>query len=133
MKHNLENDLGKLTKEKDALDQSIALVRIVSSMLEAKRREDFWLRIILILSILVNLLIACVFIEYESQFTTVTTTTTETTIEQDTGEGSGNNVYQAGENATYTQGVTEGVLTDAEADHTGENNSSSQPGAENFQ
>ena len=30
-------------------------------------------------------------------------TTTET-IEQDTGEGNGNNVYQAGENAQYTEG-----------------------------
>ena len=32
-----------------------------------------------------------------------TTTTTTTTVEQDTGEGSGNNVYQAGEDSTYTQ------------------------------
>lgn len=33
-----------------------------------------------------------------------TTTTTETTtIEQDTGEGSGNNVFQSGENSSYTQ------------------------------
>ena len=32
-----------------------------------------------------------------------TTTTTTTTVEQDTGEGSGNNVFQAGENSSYTQ------------------------------
>lgn len=32
-----------------------------------------------------------------------TTTTTTTTVEQDTGEGSGNNVFQSGENSTYTQ------------------------------
>lgn len=32
-----------------------------------------------------------------------TTTTTTTTVEQDTGEGSGNNVFQAGENSNYTQ------------------------------
>ena len=34
-----------------------------------------------------------------------TTTTTEetTTVTQDTGEGSGNNVFQAGENSQYTQ------------------------------
>lgn len=31
-------------------------------------------------------------------------TTTTTTITQDTGEGSGNNVYQAGENAVYEEG-----------------------------
>lgn len=34
---------------------------------------------------------------------TTTTTETTTTVEQDTGEGSGNNVFQAGENSTYTQ------------------------------
>ena len=32
-----------------------------------------------------------------------TTTTETTTIEQGTGEGSGNNVYQAGDNSNYTQ------------------------------
>lgn len=32
-----------------------------------------------------------------------TTTATTTTVEQDTGEGSGNNVFQAGENSSYTQ------------------------------
>ena len=32
-----------------------------------------------------------------------TTTTTTTSVEQDTGEGSGNNIYQAGENSSYTQ------------------------------
>ena len=35
--------------------------------------------------------------------TTTTTEETITTITQDTGEGSGNNVYQAGESSTYTQ------------------------------
>lgn len=34
----------------------------------------------------------------------IDTTTTTETITQDTGEGSGNNVSQAGENATYEQG-----------------------------
>ena len=34
----------------------------------------------------------------------VTTETTTTTIEQDTGEGNGNNVYQSGESATYNEG-----------------------------
>lgn len=56
------NDLDTLKTEDDALDQSIALNRIVMSMLESKRREDFWLRIILILSILINLVICIVFV-----------------------------------------------------------------------
>lgn len=79
--------LDTLRKEKDALDQSVALNRIVMTMLESKRREDFWLRIILIISLLANIAIAGIFTWYESGWTTTTTTTTVT---QDTGEGSGN-------------------------------------------
>ena len=104
--------LDTLRKEKDALDQSVALNRIVMTMLESKRREDFWLRIILIISLLANIAIAGIFTWYESGWTTTTTTTTVT---QDTGEGSGNNVYQAGENANYIQGNSEEVTPNGEA------------------
>lgn len=47
------------------------------------------------------------FFEYESQFeyeVEKEVTTTTTTVSQDTGEGEGNNVYQAGEYATYNEG-----------------------------
>lgn len=37
----------------------------------------------------------------------VTSETTTTTVNQDTGEGEGNNVYQAGEFATYDEGGAE--------------------------
>ena len=94
-------DLNEM-KEQEALDQSLALNHIVLDMLESKKREDLWLRVILIISILANILISCIFLGYESQFTTETTTTT-TTVSQDTGEGNGNNVYQSGENAQYSQ------------------------------
>jgi hypothetical protein len=77
--------------EEDALDQSIALNHIVMTMLESKRREDFWLRLILIISILVNLVICTIFVQYEKHMTTTEMVTT--TVEQDTGEGSGNNVF----------------------------------------
>lgn len=107
------DDLESLRESDDALDQSIALNRIVMTMLESKRREDTWLRVLLIISLLVNVVIACIFIGYESQFTT-TTTTEAVTIEQDTGEGSGNNVYQGGEYAQYIQGE-EGVTPYGEA------------------
>lgn len=100
-------DLNEL-KEKEALDQSVALNRIVLNMLESKRKEDLWLRIVLIISILANIAISCIFIGYESQFTTEKTITT-TTVSQDTGEGEGNNVYQSGEHANYVQGNTEEV------------------------
>lgn len=102
--------LDDLKTEKNALDQSIALNRIVMTMLESKRREDFWLRVILIVSILVNVVITGIFTWYESQWETTTTT-----ITQDTGEGSGNNVYQSGKNASYTQGDSEEVKPDGQA------------------
>lgn len=108
-KRSPAEELNAIRKEGDALDQSIALNRIVMAMLDAKRREDFWLRILLIISLLANIAIAGIFIGYESQMVTTTTT-----IEQDTGEGSGNNVYQSGERASYTQ---EGVNSDGEADN----------------
>lgn len=88
------NELETMRVEKDALDQSLALNRIVMTMLESKKREDFWLRIILIISILANIAIAGIFTLYESQWQY--TDTVSTTVTQDTGEGSGNNVYQAG-------------------------------------
>lgn len=108
-------DLNEM-KEKEALDQSVALNRIVLNMLESKRKEDFWLRIILIISILSNILISCIFVGYESQFTTEKTVTT-TTVTQDTGEGEGNNVYQSGEHANYVQGNTEEVTPDGETNN----------------
>ena len=105
-------ELDALRKEKDALDQSVALNRIVMTMLESKRREDFWLRVILVISLLVNIVIAGIFVVYESQWQYTETITT--TVTQDTGEGSGNNVYQAGENASYIQGNSEEVTPNGE-------------------
>ena len=117
------DELESLRESEDALDQSIALNRIVMTMLESKRREDAWLRILLIISLLVNVVISCIFITYESQFTT-TTTTEEITIEQDTGEGSGNNIYQGGEYAQYIQG--EGVTPNGEANSANSENDSNK-------
>lgn len=113
------DELDSLHEDNNALDQSIALNRIVMTMLESKRREDFWLRIILIVSLLVNVVIAGIFIWYESQWEYTTTTTTVT---QDTGEGSGNNVYQAGENAEYIQGDSKEVTSDGEAGYSYKDN-----------
>ena len=115
MLDNPINDLETLRKEEDALDQSVALNHIVMTMLESKRREDFWLRIILIISILANVLIAAIFVQYEKGMTTTETITT--TVEQDTGEGSGNNVYQSGESANYIQGNSEEVTPNGEANY----------------
>lgn len=106
------NELETMRVEKDALDQSLALNRIVMTMLESKKRENFWLRIILIISILANIAIAGIFTLYESQWQY--TDTVSTTVTQDTGEGSGNSVYQAGENAVYTQGNSQEVTPNGE-------------------
>lgn len=112
------DSLNELREQKDALDQSVALNHIVMAMLESKRREDFWLRIILIISIIINLAIACVFVQYEKGIvTTETVTTTTTEVDQNTGEGSGNNVYQAGEYANYIQGNSEEVTPNGETDN----------------
>lgn len=114
MLDNPINDLETLRKEEDALDQSVALNHIVMTMLESKRREDFWLRIILIISILANVVIAAIFVQYEKD---MVTTETITTVEQDTGEGSGNNVYQSGKNANYIQGNSEEVTPNGETNY----------------
>lgn len=114
MLDNPINDLETLRKEEDALDQSVALNHIVMTMLESKRREDFWLRIILIISILANVVIATIFVQYEKD---MVTTETITTVEQDTGEVSGNNVYQSGESANYIQGNSEEVTPNGETNY----------------
>ena len=115
-KSSIEEQLDTFKSQEDALDQSVALNHIVMTMLESKRREDFWLRIILIISLLVNVVIAGIFIAYESQFTTTTTTTT--TVDQESGEG-GNNIYQAGEHAKYVEEMYEGVTSDGKANSYG--------------
>lgn len=120
-------ELDALHKEEDALDQSVALNRIVITMLESKRREDFWLRIILIISLLVNIAIAGIFTWYESGWEYNNTTTT--TVTQDTGEGSGNNVYQAGENGETNSDNYKNSNQDTgiQQQEQGRNNDSFQP------
>ena len=95
-------DLNTIRDEKDALDQSIALNRIVMSLLHGQKEANKRLFIALVISLLVNAFTVAGFLWYESQWE-YTTTTETVTIEQDTGEGTGNNVYQAGENASYMQ------------------------------
>lgn len=98
-----EKDLKKLKEEQGALDQSIALNKITMKLLHDRAADCKRLWIALIISILVNLSIVGSFLWYESQWDYTTTTTKTTMVTQDTGEGTGNNVYQSGENATYQQ------------------------------
>ena len=118
-------ELQNLTDEKDALDQSVALNRIVLNVLDESRKSNLLTKIILLISILVNVAICCIFISYENQFTTEKTVTT-TTVVQDTEEGTGNNVYQAGENSTYSQTEYIGDLDNGETSNTDNHSNNTQ-------
>jgi len=87
----------------NALDESLALNKIAIDLLNQKKKDHLRLWIIIIALIIVNLIEVCIFIWYESQMETMETVTTTTTVDQDTGEGTGNNVYQAGEHAQYSE------------------------------
>ena len=96
----MENKDKDFTEQetKAALDESIALNRLVVDLLGQKKRDTVGLWIVILVLILANLAESLLFVWYESQFETVnTTTTTENNIDQSADEG--NNVYQAGEHA----------------------------------
>ena len=112
---DINEQLRQLRGESDALDQSLGLNRILLTLIDNQRRTHKWLCILLIISLLCNVAICCIFVAYESQFTTTTETIT---ITQDTGEGEGNNVYQSGSDAQYIQGDSSGeVTTDGTTDN----------------
>lgn len=114
-KPNLQAELD-LLKSEDALDQSIALNRIVMTLLEQNKRRDRIISILLAISIVINALIVGGFLWYESQFEVFETTTT-TTITQDSGKGNGNNIYQSGDSAQYVQGDVVEEDDDGETDN----------------
>ena len=117
-----------LESEEEINEQSLAMLQIAKDIVRNSRRRDTLLVVLLIISLLVNLAMAAIFVGYESQFTTETVETV--TVEQDTGDGGGNNIYQAGERASYIQGnYVEGIL-DGEAtgnsDQSSDQNQNSQ-------
>ena len=111
---DINEQLRQLKGGSDALDQSLGLNRILLTLIDNQRRTHKWLCLLLVVSLLCNVAICCIFVAYESQFTTTTETIT---ITQDTGEGEGNNVYQSGSDAQYIQGNSSGeVTTDGKTD-----------------
>lgn len=89
--------------EHEALDQSIALNRIVMSMLQQQKESNKRMFIALIVSLLLNACIVGGFLYYESQWQYDTTTT----ITQDVdGESSINNVQgnQYNDQAIHNEG-----------------------------
>ncbi len=95
-------DSLKETTQEEALSQSTALNKIILKLLKDRAAECKRLWVALIISILMNLVIVGGFLWYESQWEYTTTT-----IEQDTGDGSGSNVYQSGDNSTYNDHAPE--------------------------
>lgn len=100
----MDEEIKNLKKEKGSLDQSIALNRITMTLLEDRAKDCKRLWIALVISILINLAIVGIFLWRESQWDYTEDITTTTTVEQDAGEGEGNNIYQSGEQATYNEG-----------------------------
>ena len=111
----MEIDTEQLKLEKDALDQSLALNKVVVSLLEERKKEmrHIWMVLLTICIIFAIAISVFAYFNYTDkqmlmeyldtiEYTT-TETTTETTITQDTGEGSGNNVYQAGSDVVYNE------------------------------
>ncbi len=96
----------KETTQEEALSQSTALNKIILKLLKDRAAECKRLWVALIISILVNLVIVGGFLWYESLWDyAVTTETVE--VDQDTGDGSGSNIYQSGDNSTYNDHAPE--------------------------
>ena len=107
MKHTEQvvDQISKLKEEEDALDQSIALNKIVMNLLKTKAQENKRLWIALILSILVNLVIVGGFLWYESQWEYFTETTSTEVVQDTAGEGS--NLLQVGDGSRMVFGLEE--------------------------
>lgn len=113
---SINDQLRGMKKNPDALDQSIGLNRILLTLIDNQKRTQRWMCILLVVSLLCNVAISAIFVAYESQFITTETSTEMVTVNQDSGEGDSNNVYQSGENAQYVQGNLEEVNTNGETD-----------------
>lgn len=120
---NITEALGKIKEEEDALDQSVALNRIVIQLLKTKAQETKRLWVALVISILMNLCIVGGFLWYESQWEYTTTTTTEVMQES---EDTGSNLLQVGDNSRMFFGIEEDSV-DGQAISENNNNSDSQP------
>lgn len=122
---NITDTIGRIKEEEDALDQSVALNKIVTQLLKTKAQENKRLWIALVISILVNLLTVAGFLWHESQWE-YTTTSTTTEVVQDS-EDSGSNVLQVGDNSRMFFGLGEDN-TDGQADSEDNNdNQNTQP------
>lgn len=121
---NVTDVLGQIKEEENALDQSVALNKIVMQLLKTRAQECKRLWIALIVSILINLLIVGGFLWYESQWE-YTTTTTNTEVEQDSVED-GLNMLQVGDNSRMVLGLGEDTVNGQTVGEGDNNHSDSQ-------
>jgi hypothetical protein len=97
---------NSIRDEEQALDQSIALNRIVMTMLQHQKENNKRLFIALILSLCLNAAILCGFLWYESQWETETITTTTTQeVEGDSAEINNIEGNQYKDNAVHNEGA----------------------------
>ena len=120
---NITDALGRIKEEENALDQSVALNKIVMQLLKTKAQENKRLWIALVVSILINLCIVGGFLWYESQWEYTTTTTTEVNQES---EDTGSNLLQFGDNSRRFFGLGEDDVNGQTVSEDN-NNSDSQP------
>lgn len=120
---NITDALGRIKEEENALDQSVALNKIVMQLLKTKAQENKRLWIALVVSILINLCIVGGFLWYESQWEYTTTTTTEVNQES---EDTGSNLLQFGDNSRMFFGLGEDDVNGQTVSEDN-NNSDSQP------
>ena len=102
-------NLSEIRDEHDALDQSIALNRIVMALLQHQKDSNKRLFIALVLSLLINVATVAGFLWYESQweYTTTETITTEQQVEGDNTEINNVQGNQYKDNATHNEGGLE--------------------------
>lgn len=107
--------------EKNLIQESVQVARLMNDILSQHERENkrLWMAVVT-LALCVVVMAGCMVwavlnvqnVANEAMLNAlntvaeigVTTETTTTEVTQDTGEGYGNNVYQAGEYATYDEG-----------------------------
>lgn len=105
-------------EDKQAVEHSLETLQMMNKLLARHERENkrLW-GVIMALIICIVIIVGCMVwtaknaqnIADEAIWKALNTATevTTTTVTQDTGEGHGNNVYQAGEHATYSEGQDE--------------------------
>lgn len=129
MRNNKDEELEEILKESDALNQSTALNKIVLKLLKDTKAENFrlWLALLLLMIIttflvifmhLMNIEQQNKFVETQNKYLEYLNSFDYEIIEEVYEEGiidekditeitqentNGNNVYQAGDNATYNQ------------------------------